>query len=311
MISARRLTKSFNGAMAVRDVSFEVAKGETLALLGTSGCGKTTTLKMLNRLVHPDSGEVWIDGKKSSDAPPEILRRGIGYVLQDTGLFPHFTIAQNIAVVPKLLGWDEQKIKARVGELLDKMHLPQAYATAYPNALSGGQQQRVGIARALAASPPVLLMDEPFGALDPVTRAGITKDFKLLDERKNQTIVLVTHDIGEAFNLAENICLMDAGNIVQQGSAQDLLFRPENIFVKTFFDASRMQLEWSAVQLSALISFLPPANEHLELSGFSKNATAWDALQILSNDTANNASKHIDASVLIQAFTDFKKARSA
>lgn len=248
MIRVEHLSKSFGKTKAVDNISFEVAGGENLILLGTSGCGKTTTLKMINRLIEPDKGKVFIDGKNVLDQQPEILRRGIGYVLQNNGLFPHYTVAENIAIVARLLKWDDNQIKHRVSELLEKLHLDRKYLGAYPNELSGGQQQRVGLARALVTDPPVLLMDEPFGALDTVTRSKIQQEFKALDELKRKTIIMVTHDVQEAFELGDRICLMDKGKIVQNGTPAELLFKPTNSFVKDFLKEQRLQLEFKAIK---------------------------------------------------------------
>ena len=244
MIVVKNITKTFGAHKAVDNVSFTVNEGENVVFLGTSGCGKTTLLKMINRLLDPDSGEIWINGHRIVDQRPEDLRKKIGYVFQNTGLFPHYTIEENIGTVPRLLGWDKAKKAARVSELLEKLHLPpDQYRSAYPNELSGGQQQRVGIARALAAYPPILLMDEPFGALDPITRASVRKDFKQLDELRSKTIVLVTHDVQEAFELADRIVLLDKGKIVQQGTPDELLFEPAGDYVRNFFEEQRFQLE--------------------------------------------------------------------
>jgi osmoprotectant transport system ATP-binding protein len=243
MIEVKNITKTFDGATAVDHVSFTVREGESLVLLGRSGCGKTTLLKMINRLLEPSSGEIRINGKLTQEGHPEELRRGIGYVFQNTGLFPHYTIAENIAIVPRLLGWDREKILQRTMSLMEKLHLPSTYLSSYPHQLSGGQQQRIGLARALAADPPILLMDEPFGALDPITRTSLQKDFKELDELKSKTIILVTHDVQEAFELADRICLMDKGRIVQAGKPEELLFHPADDYVKGFFDDQRFQLE--------------------------------------------------------------------
>ncbi|HXB91958.1 MAG TPA: ATP-binding cassette domain-containing protein [Puia sp.] len=244
MIVVKHISKTFDGYKAVDNISFTVEKEETVVFLGMSGCGKTTLLKMINRLITPDSGEIFINGQKVDDRQPEELRRQIGYVFQNTGLFPHYTIAENIGIVPRLLGWDKEKIRERTATLLEKLHLPaDQYAQAYPNQLSGGQQQRVGIARALAAYPPVLLMDEPFGALDPLTRAHVKKDFKELDELTAKTIILVTHDVQEAFELADRIFLLDKGKIIQSGTPDQLLFHPANDYVRSFFDDQRFQLE--------------------------------------------------------------------
>jgi osmoprotectant transport system ATP-binding protein len=186
MIKVEHLVKTFGTTKAVNDISFEVNEGENMVLLGTSGCGKTTTLKMLNRLIEPDSGRYLSTAKIFWSNRPKLLRRGIGYVLQNNGLFPHYTVAENIAVVPNLLKWDKAKTQKRIDELLEKLHLSKDYLNAYPNELSGGQQQRIGLARALVADPPVLLMDEPFGALDNVTRSKIHKEFKALGRAETQ-----------------------------------------------------------------------------------------------------------------------------
>jgi osmoprotectant transport system ATP-binding protein len=244
MIVVKNITKTFGTHLAVDDISFTVKEGENIVFLGTSGCGKTTLLKMINRLIEPDSGEIRIGDRRIRDQRPEELRKKIGYVFQNNGLFPHYTIAENIGVVPRLLGWDKQKTAARVEALMEKLHLPPAqYRSAYPHELSGGQQQRVGIARALAAYPPVLLMDEPFGALDPITRASVRKDFRQLDELRSTTIILVTHDVQEAFELADRIFLLDKGKIVQEGTPDQLLFSPSGEYTRNFFEDQRFQLE--------------------------------------------------------------------
>lgn len=244
MIEVINITKTFGAHTAVDKVSFRVRDGETVVFLGTSGCGKTTLLKMINRLLEPDSGEIRIDGRRITDQGVEDLRRNIGYVFQNTGLFPHYTIAENIGTVPRLLRWDRDRTEKRVAILMEKLQLsPEQYRSAYPQELSGGQQQRVGIARALAADPPVLLMDEPFGALDPITRSAVRKDFKELDELRSKTIILVTHDIPEAFELADRILLMDKGRIIQEGTPDELLFKPAGEYVRQFLQEQRFQLE--------------------------------------------------------------------
>lgn len=244
MIDVIHITKTFGSHKAVDNISFTVREGENVVFLGTSGCGKTTLLKMINRLVEPDSGEIRIGGLPIAGQQPEALRKKIGYVFQNNGLFPHYTIEENIGIVPRLLGWDKRKIAARTASLLEKLRLaPREYLAAFPHELSGGQQQRVGIARALAAYPPLLLMDEPFGALDPITRAGVRKDFKELDELRSTTIVLVTHDVQEAFQLGDRIFLMDKGSIVQEGTPDQLLFEPAGDYARNFFEDQRFQLE--------------------------------------------------------------------
>ena len=262
MIKVEHLSKHFGKVKAVDGISFDVNEHENLVLLGTSGCGKTTTLKMLNRLIEPTHGKIFINNKNILEQQPEILRRGIGYVLQNNGLFPHYTVGENIAIVPQLLKWDKKQTQHRVSELLEKLHLSKDYLNVYPNELSGGQQQRVGLARALVADPPVLLMDEPFGALDNVTKAKIHAEFKALDELKKKTIIMVTHDVQEAFELGDRICLMDAGKIVQQGTPAELLFKAKNKFVEDFLKEQRLQLEFKAIKPPP-----PPEGGTFELHG--------------------------------------------
>lgn len=235
MIEASQLYKSFDGRPAVQGVSFQVPEGGRLMLLGTSGSGKTTTLRMLNRLIDPDGGTVLFRGKDTRSLRPEALRRQMGYVMQQYGLFPHYTVAENIAIVPKLLHWEKDRIRRRTEDLLQKLGLSwETHAHQYPHQLSGGQQQRVGLARALAADPPVLLMDEPFGALDPVTRARIRQEFTQLDEFKGKTILMVTHDIRDALELGDRIGIMDKGQLVQTGTPAELQQNPANDFVAAF-----------------------------------------------------------------------------
>jgi osmoprotectant transport system ATP-binding protein len=224
-IQFRDVTYSINGSVdrtIVRNISLTVAPSETLVLLGRSGSGKTTLLKLINRLLLPASGQVLVQGRATSEWDPIRLRRGIGYVIQEAGLFPHFTVAQNIALVPSLEKWDSPRIASRVHELLTLVGLDAAeYAGRHPHELSGGQRQRVGVARALAADPPILLMDEPFGALDPVTRAELQREFTALAHRLKKTIVFVTHDLREALLLASRIVLLEKGRIVASATPQD------------------------------------------------------------------------------------------
>jgi len=281
MIIADHISKNFNGIEAVNDVSFRVGEGETMVLLGTSGCGKTTTLKMLNRLIDATSGRIEILGKNIVGEKPEILRRSIGYVSQSNGLFPHFTVAENIAVVPKLLNWSAISIIEHTNQQLEQLKLPADFKDKYPGELSGGQQQRVAIARALIANPPVLLLDEPFGALDPVTRASVRKDFAELPALREKTIVLVTHDVQEALEMGDHICLMDKGRIVQSGTAAELLFKPANGFVSSFFDEQRFLLELKVISLREVINVLPNSETTYQ-HYLTTDQNLWDALEMLS-----------------------------
>lgn len=279
MIKVDGISKQFGTIKAVDAISFEVQEHENMILLGTSGCGKTTTLKMINRLIEPTGGNIYINSKNILEQPPEVLRRGIGYVLQNNGLFPHYTVAENIAIVPQLLKWNKSKIENRTAELLEKLHLDKSYLNAYPKELSGGQQQRIGLARALVSDPPVLLMDEPFGALDNVTRSNIHKEFKALDELKRKTIIMVTHDVQEAFELGDRICLMDKGKIVQSGTPTELLFNPVNKFVEDFLKDQRLQLEFKTVRLTDLWKLLPSLNKKIEGEPLTSTLDLWTALE--------------------------------
>ncbi len=257
VIRVSNLTKRYGAQVVIDNLSFEVAQGETLVLLGPSGCGKTTLLKTLNRLIEPDSGTIEINGRDVRQQAPEALRRGIGYVIQQVGLLPHYTVAQNVGVVPGLLGRPAAETAARTTELLERLHLPAArFAAMLPAQLSGGQQQRVGLARALAADPPVILLDEPFGALDPLTRAAVRRDFRELDELRRKTMVLVTHDVQEAFELADRIMLLNHGRIQQLGPPRELLLQPANDFVRSFFQAERLALQLRVTTLAELTPFL-------------------------------------------------------
>ncbi len=223
VIEFRDVSYRVSGTEVVCDLNLQVAGGETLVLLGRSGSGKTTTLKLINRLVSPTSGEILVNGMPNGQGDIIRLRRGIGYVIQDAGLFPHFTVERNIGLVPRIEGWPEEKIHARARELMHLVGLPPEMASRYPHQLSGGQRQRVGVARALAADPAILLMDEPFGALDPLTRDELQREFLLLQQRLHKTVVFVTHDLREALRLGSRIALMEAGKLVAVLSPKEFL----------------------------------------------------------------------------------------
>ena len=242
MISLKNVTKRFHNSSppAVSALSMDVKNGETVVLVGPSGCGKTTTMKMINRLVEPTSGSITVDGTDVMKQDPVKLRRNIGYVIQSIGLMPHRTIAENISTVPKLLGWAHQRIGDRVHELLEVFDLEEGMLKRYPNELSGGQRQRVGVARALAADPPVMLMDEPFGAVDPIVRARLQDQFRAIQERLRKTIVFVTHDIDEAIKMADRIAILNQGGIIEQyAPPEDILREPANDFVRRFVGVER------------------------------------------------------------------------
>lgn len=239
MIEIEGITKRYDETTVVDDVSMVIEPRTIAVIVGTSGSGKTTLLRMINRLVEPTSGVIKLDGADNRSLPDYELRRSIGYAIQGHGLFPHRTVAQNIATVPLLLGWDRDRIKARVDELMTLYQLdPQAYGPRYPHELSGGQQQRVGVARALAAEPNVLLMDEPFGALDPIIRTKAQEDLLAIQKRFGTTIILVTHDMEEAVHMGDKIAVMDAGKLVQYAKPAEILAKPASAFVETLVGAS-------------------------------------------------------------------------
>lgn len=232
MIEISNITRIYGAQTAVDNVSLTIQAGDVAVIVGTSGSGKTTLMRMINRLVEPSHGVIKIDGKDNRELPPHILRRGIGYAIQGHGLFPHRTIAENIATVPTLLGWDKAKISARVDELLSLFHLdPAIYRDRMPHELSGGQQQRIGVARALASNPAILLMDEPFGALDPIIRDKAQEDLLAIQKHYGTTIVLVTHDMEEAIRLGSRIAVMDKGKLLQYATPEEIITRPATEFV--------------------------------------------------------------------------------
>jgi len=246
MISLIEVTKIYDGNAlpAVDRLSFEVPRGSLAVLLGESGCGKTTTLKMINRLIEPTRGKILVDHRDHAKEDPVQLRRSIGYVFQDIGLFPHMTIAQNVAAIPRLLHWTREETDARVDQLLEVVGLPPSeYRNRYPSELSGGQQQRVGLARALAVRPALILMDEPFGALDPLTRAGLREEFLRIHNRLQLTTLMVTHDVLEALIMADRIIVMKAGKLVQQGTAHELLTAPTDPYVEELMKTPKTQLK--------------------------------------------------------------------
>ena len=289
MIEIAHLTKRFAGgaAPAVDDLSFAVGQSEICVLIGPSGCGKTTTMRMINRMIEPDAGSIRIAGRDVMRTDPVELRRSVGYVIQQVGLFPHMTIAENVATVPQLLGWDERRIAARVDELLARVDMdPAKYRDRFPRELSGGQKQRVGVARALAADPPVMLMDEPFGALDPITRAALQDEFLRLLAQLRKTIVFVTHDIDEALKMGTRIAIMRNGRLVQFDRPEVVLARPADRFVEAFVGADRALKRLALLPIAryAVAGRAPASAPQVPRAGHLRDALS--ALLATDTDTA-------------------------
>ncbi len=263
LIRFQDVTKVYpGGTEAVSELSLEVGEGETLVLLGTSGSGKTTTMKMVNRLIPITSGRIFIRDEDITDQDPIALRRGIGYAIQHIGLFPHMTVGENIAVVPKLLKWSRHDIARRIDDMLRMAGLdPDDFRHRYPSQLSGGQRQRVGVARALAADPPIVLMDEPFGALDPITREQLQNEFLELESEIEKTIIFVTHDIFEAVKMGDRIALMDAGKLQQLATPAELVDEPANEFVENFLGRHRFQLSLLTKRVAGMLPQKPQQGE--------------------------------------------------
>ena len=250
LIELKGVSRSYGEHFAVRSLDLAVPARQFVAIIGDSGSGKTTTLKMINRLLEPTSGDVRLNGESTRSQPPHTLRRRIGYVFQRIGLFPHLTVAENIGITPQLLGWPTAQIAARVKELLELVHLPSDFAARYPAALSGGQRQRVGVARALAARPAIMLMDEPFGALDPLTRDALGTEYRRLHDEMGLTTLIVTHDVLEAVLLADRIVVMRSGTIVADGTPHELMNHHHDDAVRALMDMPRRQ----ALRVAAMVA---------------------------------------------------------
>ncbi|EFW90134.1 ABC transporter related protein [Haladaptatus paucihalophilus DX253] len=276
MITFENVTKVYpDETVAIEDITFEVERGTTTVFVGPSGCGKTTTMTLVNRLEEPTEGTVYYDGTDIQELEKVELRRDIGYVIQEIGLFDHMTVGENVATVPELRGWDEDRIDGRVDELLELMGLqPATYRDQYPSALSGGQQQRVGVARALAADPDVILMDEPFGALDPITRAELQDEFLEIQERIDTTILFVTHDINEALKMGDKIAVFDVGELVQYGTPREILENPANDFVREFIGDNRALKE---LQITRVEEIMRPATVDREPQAAAVDGGTSDA----------------------------------
>jgi len=288
-IRLEKLTKHYPGTKkpAVNEFSLTIPAGECVIFVGPSGCGKTTTMKMINRIIEPTSGEIYIGGKNVMQTPAHELRRNIGYVIQQIGLFPHLTIADNIATVPQLLGWEKSKIQARVKELMELVGLDhEEFSSRYPKQLSGGQQQRVGVARALAADPAVLLMDEPFGATDPITRVRLQQEFRALQKRLKKTVVFVTHDFEEALLLGDRIAVLsDQSHVEQYGTPLEILSAPATKKVENFVGEAGSVRMLGLVSLSAVE--VKPGN--IDGPTINENSTLREAMEaFISGATSVN-----------------------
>ncbi len=281
MIEIRGLVKRFEGTAraAVDHLSLSVPEGEVCVLIGPSGCGKTTTMRIINRMIEPDAGSVMVAGRDVMQTDPVSLRRSIGYVIQQIGLFPHWSIADNIATVPKLLGWDDARIATRVDELLALVGLePTLFRSRFPRELSGGQKQRVGVARALAADPPVMLMDEPFGAIDPITRERLQDEFLRILRGLKKTIVFVTHDISEALKMGDRIAILRDGALVQYATPEEILARPADAFVESFVGTDRALKRLALIRADVAVE---PLGVHTPAHAIVAQASLRDALALM------------------------------
>ncbi|QQK76122.1 betaine/proline/choline family ABC transporter ATP-binding protein [Salicibibacter cibarius] len=275
MLKFENVSKTYKGNQyAVKNLSFEFDEGEFIVFIGPSGCGKTTTMKMINRLIDPTEGSILINSQNAQEKDAVKLRRDIGYVIQQIGLFPHMTIQENVTLVPKLMNWSKEQRKERAKELLELVDMGEEYLSRYPNELSGGQQQRIGVLRALAADPPLILMDEPFGALDPITRDTLQDEFKNLQQRLGKTIVFVTHDMDEALKLADRMVILRDGELVQMGTPDEILAAPANEFVEEFIGKDRLLQSRATVQTVEQLMNANPIT-------ISEGATTSEAVQIM------------------------------
>jgi len=288
MIKLDKVTKIYpDGTEAVKEVSFEVRKGELCVFLGPSGCGKTTTMKMINRLIPITSGKIYIDGVDNTKIDESELRRNIGYAIQEIGLFVHMTVGENIETVPALKGWAKAERRKRAEELLELVRMnPGEYIDKYPNELSGGQRQRVGVARALGADPPILLMDEPFGAIDPINRLELQSEFLKIQQKIKKTIIFVTHDIYEAIKMGDRIALMNEGRLVQYDTPANLLYRPKNEFVEGFVGADRALKGLQLLRVKEVMTSATPAKveEKVEVIRERMERQGVDSLAVVDND---------------------------
>ncbi|MDY6826002.1 MAG: betaine/proline/choline family ABC transporter ATP-binding protein [Bacillota bacterium] len=293
MIKLENVTKKFPGMSipAVKDLNLEVKEGDVCILVGPSGCGKTTTMKMINRIYEPTSGEIYINGQNTLEMDPIKLRLDIGYVIQEIGLFPHMTIAENVATVPMEKKWPKDKINKKVDEMMTLVGLnPEEHKNRYPSALSGGQRQRVGVARAMASDPPIMLMDEPFGAVDPITRARLQNEFLRIQERVGKTIVFVTHDIDEAIKMGDAIAVMREGQLIQHATPSDLLSAPANEFVENLVGRNRSIKRLHLIRIREIldsVNRIDPATVDMSVDDIKKRIDESDIRSVMVVDRDN------------------------
>ncbi|MFJ7975980.1 betaine/proline/choline family ABC transporter ATP-binding protein [Peribacillus sp. JNUCC 23] len=297
MLKFDHVSKMYKGGKkAVNDLSLEFKKGEFIVFIGPSGCGKTTTMKMINRLIEPSEGSIYINGENILEKDPVQLRREIGYVIQQIGLFPHMTIQENISLVPKLLKWPEEKRRTRARELLELVDMTPEYLDRFPHELSGGQQQRIGVLRALAADQSLILMDEPFGALDPITRDALQEEFKKLQQKLGKTIVFVTHDMDEALKLADQLVILRDGQLVQVGTPDEILRNPVNDFVEEFIGKERLVQARPNIQTVGQIMNSKPVT-------VTEDRTLSEAIQIMKQQRVDSLLV-IDEEQMLKGYID-------
>lgn len=302
MIELRNIVKNFGESEIIKNISIEFERGKFYCLIGESGCGKTTIMKMINKLIELSSGEILIDGKNIKDYNPVLLRRKIGYVIQKVGLFPHMTIGQNIEAVPSLLKWSKEKSRERAMELLELVDLDEGYYDKYPEELSGGQQQRIGIARALAVNPDIILMDEPFSALDPITRENLQDELVSLQEKLKKTIIFVTHDMDEAIKLADKIAILRDGKILQFDTPENILHYPKDSFVEYFIGNDRL---WKTPEMllvkDIMKTKIPVVQESSHIARAYEKMKNYDidAVFVVKQEGRNNKIKGIITKKLI------------
>lgn len=311
VIKLQKVTKKYPSMErpAVHNLTMEIKEGEICVFVGPSGCGKTTTLKMINRLIEPTEGQIFINGKNTMKQNVDELRQNIGYVIQQTGLFPHMTVYENIATVPRLKGWEEDRIARRVDQLLELVGLdPEENRYKYPRALSGGQKQRVGVARAMAADPPIMLMDEPFGAVDPITRAQLQNELLKLQKKIKKTICFVTHDIDEAIKLGDKIAIMNRGKLVQFDTPENILFSPANDFVEQFVGTDRALKVLNLLKVDKVLrNNLPLVGYDEDINVLKEKFSATNARFVLVADREGHLIGYINREKLQGIFRDWRE----